>query len=149
MWFSLSSVPAIRQNSTMASKRPDRASTIKGFEEEAEVLAVHQIDLLAQLEAQLRAVRQTMLSIAKLRSQKFRVGPDLTNGQRMETLKTLSGELAAIDRELTVQHQSCDDMQRSIREMQARLASLRSVGGIELGDSKVVAPTRVRRTRRG
>jgi predicted nucleic acid-binding Zn-ribbon protein len=95
------------------------------FEAEAEVLAAHQLDLLSQLEAQLRAVHHTMRCIEKLRGAKHRVGPDVTNGQRADALNTLAAELAAIDKELNVQHQSCEDMQRSIREMQAQLSALR------------------------
>lgn len=103
----------------------ERAAMLRAFEGEAEVLAVHQLDLLAQLEAQLRAVQHTMRCIEKLRSTKHRVGPELTDAGRTETLKSLASELEAIDNELHVQHQSCEDMQRTIREMQARLALLR------------------------
>ena len=102
-----------------------RAAVLRAFEGEAEVLAVHQLDLLAQLEAQLRAVQHTMRCIEKLRATKHRVGPELTNAGRTETLQVLSSELEAIDNELQVQHQSCEDMQRTIRDMQARLALLR------------------------
>jgi hypothetical protein len=49
----------------------------------------------------------------------------LTDAGRTETLKSLASELEAIDNELHVQHESCEDMQRTIREMQARLALLR------------------------
>ena len=89
------------------------------------MLAAYQLDLLSQLEAQLRAVHHTMRCIEKLRGAKQRVGPELTNTQRGDTLKTLSSELAAIDKELNVQHQSCKEMQRSIREMQTQLSALR------------------------
>ena len=88
-------------------------------------MVVHQLDLLAQLEAQLRAVHHTMRCIEKLRSGKYHVGPELTNGQRRETLEWLSSELTAIDDELHVQQRSCADMQRCIQETQAQLASLR------------------------
>ena len=109
----------------MAEIDRDRAASVTAIEAEAEVLVVHQLDLLAQLEAQVRAVRHTMQSIERLRSAKHRVGPELTNGQRDEAMTTLASELALIDHELGVQHQSCDDMQRCIREMQARLVGLR------------------------
>ena len=109
----------------MTERNPDRDASISAFESEAEVLVVHQLDLLAQLEAQLRAVHRTMRCIEKLRGGQYRVGRELTNGERSETLTTLASELAAIDQELHVQHQSCEDMQRSIREMQARLSAFR------------------------
>jgi hypothetical protein len=66
-----------------------------------------------------------MRSIEKLRSTKHRVGPELTDAGRTETLKSLASELEVIDNELHVQHESCEDMQRTIREMQARLSLLR------------------------
>jgi prefoldin subunit 5 len=109
------------------SDAPNRTAALKAFEGEAELLVVHQLDLLAQLEAQLRAVRQTMRSIEKLRGAKHRVGPELTDNGRDETLKTLSSEINAIDNELRVQHQSCDDIQQTIRQMQRRITALRKV----------------------
>lgn len=109
----------------MADAHPARAERVAAFESEAELLAVHQLDLLAQLEAQLRAVHHTMRCIEKLRGPNLRVGPELTNGQRGDTLHTLASELRAIDAELAVQHQSCEDMQRTIRHMQARLLAWR------------------------
>ena len=86
---------------------------------------MYQLDLLAQREAQLRAVHHTMRCIEKLRDAKHRVGPELTNGDRNDTLTVLASEITAIDRELAVQHQSCEHMQRYIRQMQARLTALR------------------------
>lgn len=103
----------------------NRSALLRAFEGEAEVLAVQQIDLLAQLEAQLRAVQHTMRCIEKLRATKDRVGPELTDAGRTDTLKMLASEMEAIDNELQVQHQSCEDMQLTIRDMQARLARLR------------------------
>ncbi len=109
----------------MATPDAERTQEIKAFETDAEVLLVHQLDLLAQLEAQLRAVHHTMRCIERLRSAKYRVGSELSNGERRETLTTLADEVTAIDRELQTQHQSCEDMQGSIRKMQARLTALR------------------------
>jgi hypothetical protein len=54
-------------------------SGVEAFEAEAELLAVHQLDLLSQLEAQLRAVHKTMRIIEKLRSEKHWIGPRLGN----------------------------------------------------------------------
>lgn len=102
-----------------------RAAGIKAFEADAEKIVVHQLDLVAQLEAQLRAVHHTMRAIEKMRAARYRVGRELRNGERGTTLTTLAGEIQAIDEELRVQHQSCLDMQRSICEMQARLTELR------------------------
>jgi hypothetical protein len=111
----------------MAEPTPDRAAIIKAFEDGAEVIAVHQLDLLAQLEGQLRAVHKTMRCIEKLRSDRHRVGPELSNAERADTLQSLANELTAIDEELHIQHQSCAEMQRSIGKMQARLAALRQL----------------------
>jgi phosphoglycerate-specific signal transduction histidine kinase len=112
--------------SDRAQDSRDRAVSMRAFEDEAELIFVHTLDLMAQLEAQLRAVRHTLLSTDKLRAVKHRVGPLLTNGQRDATLVILSDEIAAVDKELFVQHQSCLDMQRSIRAMQARLQALKA-----------------------
>ena len=109
----------------MVEHDPRRAAGIKAFEAEAEKIVVHQLDLVAQLEAQLRAVHHTMRAIEKIRAARYRVGRELSNGERATTLTTLTVEVQAIDEELRVQHQSCLDMQRSIREMQALLTRLR------------------------
>ena len=111
----------------MAEQEPFRAAGVKAFEAEAEKIVVHQLDLVAQLEAQLRAVHHTMRAIEKLRTARYRIGPELSNGERGSTLTTLAAEIRAIDEELRVQHESCLDMRRSIREMQARLTALRQV----------------------
>jgi chaperonin cofactor prefoldin len=120
----------------------DRAAQYRVFEGEAELLVAHQLDLIAQLERQLRAIHRTMRQIEKLRSATHRVGPALTNGEKHETLRRLSDELGLIDRELATQHESCVDMQTTIDEMRARLATLKrskpSEGG--LADSKESAP---------
>ena len=127
----------------MVEHDPVRAAGIKVFEAEAEKIVVHQLDLVAQLEAQLRAVHHTMRAIEKMRAAPYRVGRELTNGERGTTLTTLAAAIQAIDEELRVQHQSCLDMQRSIREMQARLATLRAAAaappqsdGAETGESE-------------
>jgi hypothetical protein len=63
-----------------------RAHQIHLFERDADMLAVYQVDLLAQVERQVRAVHHTMRHIEKLRSARTRVGPELSNGQRDEVL---------------------------------------------------------------
>jgi hypothetical protein len=73
-----------------AMEDPNRTAVLRAFEGEAEVLVVYQLDLLAQLEAQLRAVQHTMRCIEKLRATNNRVGPELTNAGRGETLKILA-----------------------------------------------------------
>ena len=108
-----------------------RVAGIKAFEAEAEKIVVHQLDLVAQLEAQLRAVHHTMRAIEKMRAARYRVGRELSNKERATTLTTLGVEIQSIDEELRVQHQSCLDMQRSIREMQARLTALREVAAAD------------------
>jgi hypothetical protein len=103
----------------------DRATTLRHVEAAAELLAIHQIDLIAQLEAQLRAVRHTMRSIERLRDAKHRIGAEPSNGQRDQILAVLASEVAAIDDALHTQHLTCADQQCVIREMQARMHGLK------------------------
>ena len=100
--------------------------TRAAFERQAEVLVVHQLDLLAQLEKQIRAVHNTLKQIEKLRVAKL--GQELTDDQRGSALTTLASELAVIDKELETQHESCGDMQRCIEQMRQRLGELRPHG---------------------
>lgn len=111
----------------MAEPKTDRATVVRAFETEAESLVTYQLDLLAQLEAQIRAVHHSMRCIERLRSESHRRGPELSNGERAETLTTLAAEVTAIDSELHTQHQSCLDMLGAIRRMQSRLATLRKL----------------------
>jgi hypothetical protein len=64
------------------------------------LLVLYQLDLIAQLEFQLRCVHQTMRHIEKLRSAQGRVGPELSDGQRGNTLARLSDDIAEVDRQL-------------------------------------------------
>jgi hypothetical protein len=109
----------------MSGESSTRASIIRTFEREAEMLVVHQLDLLAQIEAQLRAVHHTMRRIERLRGGKRHVGPELSNGERATTLAGLSGELEDLDQHLLIEHECCGLMQETIKEMQARLAGLK------------------------
>jgi hypothetical protein len=103
----------------------ERERQIDAFEQEAELLVVYQLDLIAQIEKQLRAVRHTLGLVEKLRSAPYRVGPELTNSQRRETLETLSDELTELESQLAMQHESCADIQKTIAHMQGRLDGLR------------------------
>ena len=104
---------------------PAYAREIELFQQDAEMLAVYQLDLLAQLERQLRAVHHTMRHIEKLRSAKSRLGPELSNGHRESELTQLGAEVAALDSELAVAHGCCVDMHGTVAKMQARVAELR------------------------
>jgi hypothetical protein len=104
---------------------PIRSSAIAQFEREAEVLVIHHLDLLAQIEAQLRAVHRTMRRIYSLRDKKLRIGRELTNDERASTLTDLSTEIALLDRNLVEEHECCGDMQRIINVMQAHLNDLK------------------------
>jgi hypothetical protein len=88
----------------------DAANVRAVVERETEYLVAFQLDLLAQLEHQLRAVHHTMRQIEKLRSAKDRVGDELSNGHKIETLDHLAEELGLIDEELRTQHESCQLM---------------------------------------
>ena len=107
----------------LMADNPDDATLT--FDDEAEVLVAHQLDLLAQLEAQLRAVHHTMRCIAQLRSAKFRIGPALTDRQRARLLEGLSVEVGELDRQLNIERECCVYMQQTITQMQVRTANLR------------------------
>jgi ribosomal 50S subunit-associated protein YjgA (DUF615 family) len=98
------------------------------FETDAEFLVLEQLDLLAQVEAQLRAVHHTMRRIEKLRAAKHRVGPELSEGLRRETLHGLTAELEALDAQLATQHSCCHEMLHTVERMRHRLTSVK--GGI-------------------
>lgn len=86
----------------------------------------YQLDLLAQLERQLRAVHHTMRRIERLRGAGERVGPELSNGQRLATLGSLAEEIAELESHIRVQHDCCADMQATIAHMRERITNLRN-----------------------
>jgi hypothetical protein len=98
---------------------------ILDFESDAEVLFVQHLDLLAQLEAQLRAVHHTMRRIERLRGGSRRVGPELANGERETILTGLAKEVDELDRHVAVEHKCCLDLHATINEMQKRVATLK------------------------
>jgi hypothetical protein len=103
-----------------------RTAEIKRFEEEAEALVAFQLDFLAQLERQVRAVHRTMRDIEKLRSVKNRrVGPELNNGERDAILVHLSTAISDVESHIAVEHECCADMQAAIANMRERLDGLR------------------------
>ena len=104
-----------------------RDSIIHAFEQQAELLVVHHLDLIAQIEAQLRAVHHTMRRIERLRGAKHRVGSELSNGQRLATLVDLSTELIELDKHLLTERECCLGMQDTINQMEHRLATLKKV----------------------
>src|SRR4051812_7922982 len=99
--------------------------TKRRLEQDAEMLMVYHLDLLARLESQLRAVQHTMRQIEKLRSAKHRVGPELSDQQRENTLTALDVEIAQLDSHLTTERDCCSDMHDTITAMQSRVADLR------------------------
>jgi chaperonin cofactor prefoldin len=107
----------------MTAERTSRRLTL---EMDAEVLVAHQLDLIAQLEQQLRAVHRTMRQIERLRASRRRAGQELSNGEKNNTLRHLTEELTAIDRELNTQHESCVEMQLTVDKMRARLRDMRA-----------------------
>src|SRR4051812_18434440 len=110
-------------------ERTERTGTRRSLEDDAELLVAYQLDLLAQIEAQLRSVHHTMRGIEKLRGPRSRVGPELSNGQSQDTMTALSKELAVLDAHLEGQHESCRSMQQIVEKMQERLAALRASTG--------------------
>ena len=111
----------------MADMDPARAPILKAFEDQAEVLFAHHLDLLAQIEAQLRAVHHTMRRIERLRGPKLRVGVELSNGERRTALGGLSQEITHLDAQLALERQCCAHMQETINQMQERLHHLKQV----------------------
>jgi chaperonin cofactor prefoldin len=104
-----------------------RRSLINDFEDDAEVLFLEHLDLLSQLEAQLRAVHHTMRSIERLRGGSRRVGPELVNGERETILMALAKEVDALDSHIGVEQHCCHEMQTTIVDMQARVKALQGL----------------------
>ena len=119
----------------------DAANVRAIVEREAEYLVAWQLDLLAQLEHQLRAVHHTMRQIERLRTAKARVGDELSNGQKIDTLDHLTEELGAIDDELRTQHESCQLMLGTVEKMRGRLREIRSGAGGAATDRPAEGPT--------
>ena len=113
----------------------DRVTVVQELERDAEELVAYQLDLLAQIEVQLRAVHQTMRLIERMRGVKLRVGPELSDDQRLALLSSLSTEVDAIDKQLSEKHECCVLMQRTIKQMHARLANMKHTTAILLSSS--------------
>ena len=111
----------------MAEDASARAQAIRDFEDQAEELVVFQLDLLAHLEQQLRAAHHLMRNIEKLRNVKKRSGPELSNGERGDTLSHLDAELDELDTQVRAQRQLCSDMHQTINQMQRKLDQFRQV----------------------
>jgi chaperonin cofactor prefoldin len=118
-----------------------RAIHLESLEFDAELLVALQLDLVAQLEYQLRAVHRTMRQIEQLRSAKRRVGPELSNGEKATTLNHLTNELTAIDQELNRQHESCREMQSTVDKMRARLRAMRRATAADSSSREPESPT--------
>ena len=89
------------------------------------MLVVLQLDLLADVERQVRAVHQTMRHIEKLRGVRSRVGPELSNAQRNHTLSNLEDEIVALEQHFVTEQECCSDMHTTINKMRTRLAEMR------------------------
>jgi hypothetical protein len=105
----------------------DRALEFEVFLQDAEMLAVSHLDLLGQLERQLRAVHQTMRHIDKLRNLKRRVEPAAppSPDQSQTAPTSLDEDIEALDSHLHVEHSCCSHMRDTIIKMQSRVADLR------------------------
>jgi hypothetical protein len=105
----------------------DRALEFEVFLQDAEMLAVSHLVLLAQLERQLRAVHQTMRYVDKLRHLKRRVEPPTppSPDQSQTTPTSLDEDIEALDSHLHVEHSCCSRMRDTIIKMQSRVADLR------------------------
>jgi chromosome segregation ATPase len=89
----------------------------------AEWLATEQLNLLAEVEAQVRAVHHTMRRIEQLRQR--RGSPELTNGERGKILTGLADEITELEGHISAQSESCQAMQSTIVNMQQRLAAVK------------------------
>jgi uncharacterized coiled-coil protein SlyX len=88
------------------------------------MLAAYQLDLQAQIEAQLRGVHHMIRRLERLRSPEHRVGAEPSNGERGDALAGLSDEVAGLDRQLTTQRQSVEEMLALVTQMQERVSQL-------------------------
>jgi hypothetical protein len=102
-----------------------RARDLQVLEQDAEMLVVFQLDLLADVERQVRAVHQTMRHIERLRGVRPRVGPELSDAQRNDTLSNLEAEIAALEEHFAIEQACCSDMHTTIKKMRDRLAEMR------------------------
>ena len=102
-----------------------RQSIIEEFEDDAEVLFVQHLDLLAQLEMQLRAVHHTMRAIERLRGGSRRVGPELANGERENIVLGLAREIDELDRQIAIEQHCSRAMHTTISILQQRVATLK------------------------
>jgi len=93
----------------------------------AEQLTAHQVELIAQIEGHLRAVHHTMRRIETLRTVRQRVGRELSNGERRDVLARLADEVAAIERQLETEEDTCRAMHVIIRRMQEGMGDLRLI----------------------
>jgi hypothetical protein len=120
---------------------PDREAIVLLLEQDAEMLVVYQLDLLAVLERQLRAVHHAMRPIETLRRVNNSDRRELCDGQRQITLADLAKEVAELDTHVGVEHACCQDMQNTIEMMQTRVATLRQrSASLDVPDSKPLPP---------
>jgi hypothetical protein len=106
----------------------DRALEFEVFLQDAEMLAISHLDLLAQLERQLRAVHQTMRHIDKLRHLKRRVEPataPVAPDQLQLAPTSLDEDIETLESHLHIEHSCCSHMRDTIIKMQCRVADLR------------------------
>lgn len=109
----------------------DRAPQVEFIEHSADLLAVHQLDLLGQIEEELRAVRHTMLAIEQLRPLPNRVIEELPNGEKQKVLEQLTVELKGLDSLLLQQHDTGAAMLAITRQMMYRVRALLQASHVE------------------
>ena len=76
-----------------------------------------------------------MRLIERMRGDKLRVGPALSDDQWLTLLSGLSTEVDAIDEQLSEKHECCALMQSTIKQMHARLANMKHTTAILLSSS--------------
>ena len=106
----------------MSMETSDRQQEIEAFEHDAAYLALEQLELVAQLEEELRAVRQTMTHINKLRDAR-----SLSNDQREAALSDLAKGVTVLEQLLDAETTCCAEIKKTIARMFQRVANLRRV----------------------
>ena len=126
-----------------------REEHVRHFEGLAEWLVAQQLDLLAQLEAQLRAVHHAMRRISTLRSKEHRRDThEPTDRERKRALNGLAGEVEGLDEHVNAQAECCQAMLQTVAKMQQRLSEMKQSGLVTF-EGVPTAPSRLtRRTKR-
>ncbi len=113
----------------MADADGKRAQILSTVERLAEWVFTQHLDLLAQAEAQLRALRHRIGRVERLRAAKQRLGAEPSDDERFAVVTGLLDEIARLDEQLILERHCCGEMQKTVSEMHQRLEGLRDLPG--------------------